>query len=240
MLIADKKDGVTEYRSSYTDNLSYAKLTLTANITSRDGVPYTYILAGERVGVSHYGDTLRCKQLVTRQLLEELADTECEYTDWAKEVLSRCEELTALCDKCGGRSFNYTFECNDREMTLNIEPCKNMNDIFPEIPYEAFLVNDNKIEIADNLLQLAEKITNYDWLCKEAIKEKKSLQAYYDEKVFPIRNIPYDQRTQEQQEIMGYYSDWHKDVYGVRPREDRDYCYNEHMRQRAEKFLERD
>ena len=102
-------------------------------------------------------------------------------------------------------SITITMKCNGDEVIIT--PCSYVPTIvnFEQIDY--FLVDcrlpwagfDNIDKLADFLLHYKDKLTANE-------EEKKRLHAYYDK----YHNTP--------EMDWGWYSDWHKSLYGFRPR----------------------
>ena len=93
--------------------------------------------------------------------------------------------------------------------SLTITPCGYAPEL-NEQNTEYYLVFSDKTPNmgGDTLKIIAEQIANYETHLQEQAAEKAKLRAYFD------RNIAtgkYDGET------WGFYSDWHKDVYGYRP-----------------------
>lgn len=65
----------------------------------------------------------------------------------------------------------------------------------------------------DSLEKLAGYFANYAKEKAELAEEKAKLRAYAEE----LKAIA-DKNSEEYREKFGYYSDWHKDLYGRRPR----------------------
>ncbi len=91
-----------------------------------------------------------------------------------------------------------------------------------------------------DIYKYASEIVSAEALQKHNEQDKAYLQKFFETNVLPIRDIPYNERTQEQQDIMSMYSDWHKDCYFHRPHSDeQDVCY-QHYLQKENADIERD
>lgn len=65
----------------------------------------------------------------------------------------------------------------------------------------------------DSLARLAKYFTNYASKKAELAEDKRKLELY-EEKLAEIS----DKQSEEYREMFSFYSDWHKDLYGVRPK----------------------
>ena len=93
-----------------------------------------------------------------------------------------------------------------------IQPCSyskqpNLSNI------EFFIVTpDDIIHSSNSLIEIAENIVNFEDKTKEHDMNKIALEQYYTE------NIKGKSIQEIDDDILTFYSDWHKDVYGYRPR----------------------
>lgn len=73
---------------------------------------------------------------------------------------------------------------------------------------EFFLINSDIADLSDDDLDvIAEKLTNINQLRDEDHEEKAKLRRYFDE----------HEKNGWDEASWGWYSDWHKDLYGYRP-----------------------
>ena len=92
---------------------------------------------------------------------------------------------------------------------------------------------------ASHLSVLAMEVTNIDEISRCRQIEKDDLQKFYDDKIHVTRDIPRDQLSDEQKYDAEYFSDRHKELYGVRPHDDgRNVCYQKHMEREREAQME--
>lgn len=93
--------------------------------------------------------------------------------------------------------------------TLTITPCGYGHEL-NESNVEYYLVFSPRTPNmgGDTLDIIAEQIANYEQHLQEQAAEKVKLRAFFDRHIAPGNYHPDD---------WGFYSDWHKDVYGYRP-----------------------
>lgn len=113
-------------------------------------------------------------------------------------------ELVKRFEESGWKKIDITMKSDGRRIT--IKPCSYDDTITSEEQVDYFLTHDNIVYGGDTLDNVAEQILNYDKLKQDMEDSKRELHEYY---------VAYND-TDEMD--WGYYSDWHKDVYGYRPR----------------------
>lgn len=112
-----------------------------------------------------------------------------------------------LCNRIVANKFKeitITMKCNGDKVT--IIPCGYEITSFPDIEY--FLV-ECRLPWAGHrtIEEVAQFLLNYETEIEENEKEKKALKKYYEE-----------HKNEDRSSWFDFYSDWHKDVYGYRPR----------------------
>lgn len=91
---------------------------------------------------------------------------------------------------------------------MYITPCAYEENISNVSQVEYFLVDGDLPWLGcDTITQLVHQINNHAEMVIESEKEKKEVQEYYEK--YSKLGWPDDS--------FGFYSDWHKDVYGFRP-----------------------
>ncbi len=104
------------------------------------------------------------------------------------------------------KEITLTMKCNGDEVT--IIPCGQPYEItsFSEIEY--YLVDCRLPWAGEKTIEkLAQFLLNYEDEIKDNEREKKELRKYYEK-----------HKNDRDRSWLDYYSDWHKDVYGHRPR----------------------
>lgn len=155
--------------------------------------------------------------------LETIRDLNLDrISRWADSVLKQVEEMEQHLKENGytDKSFKVSTP-NGTEIT--IQPCVYKSE-GKRSDIEYYLTNDFIIDGQENLYKLAECLVNYEELTKSHDNSQKELQKYYEEKVLPIGDKLFDDMTRDEQNVMEYFSDWHKDVYGHRPHTGQNEC----------------
>lgn len=199
--------------------------------TQELGTQPKYFGEGAKLGEKAEGEAL--------EILSSLPDSSAvpaNVREWAKETLATANEMIQKMEENGFK----TFEVESAIGTIAIEPfvqqglgrdAQNIGEI------EGYTTDSDVIQGGgSSIYGYAQEIVNAAELQREAFKDKVDLQEFYDSKVFPIKDIPYENLNEEQHNTLSFYSDWHKDNYGIRPHdESRDMCYQTHMRHEAQK-----
>ena len=87
---------------------------------------------------------------------------------------------------------------------------------FDDIDY--FLVDSDNINSESTLSELVIDILDYDTTRISLNKSKDDILSFYQAKILPTMSLSKESLTPEQQEDLDLFSDWHKDLYGHRPR----------------------
>lgn len=224
-LKAFNRDQSEGYYISHETVLPNATATLDAYVATKVGhegiaVPYTFVLLSKKEGEIRYGELTADQNKAVKELLTILSESDVECSEWAREVLSHYGKLDACYNLANGSGFDYTFKDNEKYKTIHIEPCG-----YDPKNCEFFDVTDDVIESDSSLWKIAEQIVNSDGIQKSFEVQRNNLQDYFEKNILPYRNTPYEMLTQEQKENFDQYSDMHKDMFGIRPRLDRDMCY---------------
>lgn len=154
-------------------------------------------------------------------ILSENKEIPKSDAEWCRNVLETADKIkTAL------EQNNFEETTFDAEKTsINISPMKcgdgnELEDI------EFYLVDDDLIGGEGSIYSLALALTNYDLLVAEKRRDTEKLQEFYEENIYPLRDVPYNKLTDNQKEDRDYFSDFHKDIYGYRPHNDSENeCY---------------
>lgn len=96
---------------------------------------------------------------------------------------------------------------------VTISPCSYINNPTDLSQIEYYLVKGRMPWMGGNSLEeVAKELVNYEENLKELELEKLELKDYFEKH---IKDKP---QTDDWYSDYQYYSDWHKDVYGFRPR----------------------
>lgn len=128
-------------------------------------------------------------------------------------------KLTRLLDAASWDEITVTMKCNGDRVT--IQPCSSVAIAVDRNPQNAgecdyFLVSSPSLPWlgGSTLEEVAEQLAGYADALDQNKKDKARLAELRDDLV----NCA-GMAEQKWEELFGTYSDWHKDVYGVRPRD---------------------
>lgn len=141
-------------------------------------------------------------------LKDNVKSTHPEMASVSKKILESYEALTTLESQSQGKAFEYFIP--SVQETISIRPFDNE---------WYFVSGPTYIDNDDSLLKIACQIVNSEKLQMREIEDKDALKRYFVENIADIWNESYDTLNENQREAMSFFSDWHKDVYGFRPRE---------------------
>lgn len=112
---------------------------------------------------------------------------------------------------------------NDRDILITL--CSYSYGITSINDIDFYLSYENDISSSSTFSSLIENIVNIVELEKRYEDSKNSLYEYYEKNsIFELKNKDYSELGEEDREILSFYSDWHKDIYHVRPYGERDVC----------------
>ncbi len=205
-----------------------AQMVLITESEHNVAVPYFYINSYcDENGVNiPYTGLNRDKEEMELQgaFLKELvlAETEIVTADvkkWATAVLENADSIEHNMQNSATSSFYVGDEYDGSLVAISPVLLK------PEMAYkeatrndvEYWLTDDNVVSSDSSIYKLAVSLTNYEALINCLNKDKQELQHFYEEEIMPILDIPYENKTEEQKDLMGHFSDWYKDIYGRRP-----------------------
>ena len=164
------------------------------------------------------------------EILAESSGVPKKLQDWAGRTLSVAKELLEELENNDFEFAAVNSEIGVIELKafpfqgLGRKP-EGLQDI------EGYLTYDKVIEGGGNsLYQYAERIVNAPYHQYQHELGKIHLQQFYDESVFPLRDIPQNEWTKEQIYNRDIFSDMFKGYYDYRPRNDEiNVCYQHHM-----------
>lgn len=134
-----------------------------------------------------------------------------DIKEFAKDVLDTGNEIKDLARN--KRAFYYATPFED----IRINPCINSNGIL-----EYLLVDSDVVNSDGSVFCIAKDIVNYEHILKAQEQSKADLQQFYEEKIKVLKGRT--DLSREEIENLNTFSDWHKDLYGYRPRGDRNAC----------------
>ena len=92
---------------------------------------------------------------------------------------------------------------------IHIVPCSDKAIIFEESDIDYYLMYSDTIYGGESLAVIAEQIVNCETIKQNISKEEKKIRTFFDKHI--------DTDTPDY-EAWDFYCDWHKDVFGFRPR----------------------
>lgn len=183
-------------------------------ITEADyGVPTPYIYSND---VGFGNDKLK------EQIFGKVIGYEAEKgNEWAIDVKQTTIDIwtSILENSQTDKDINYLLNNGD---SVYFTPCtveygkpiKSLDDV------EYYLVHSQVLDGGGTIFDLSTSVVNADKAKECHEQSKKALLDFYKENIYPYKDIPYSERSEELKENYGMYSDWHKDIFGYRPNTD--------------------
>ena len=150
---------------------------------------------------------------------------------WAEKVIAKWDELA--CDLNANECREMEFSAGNRQIT--IKPCfENENAEKTVANVSFYLTNDDLIQGGSDLMQIAADFVNIKQIEKINNKQKEDIYKFYKKNIFPNKDKKASELNEKQLEDFGYYSDWHKDLYGRRPNSpEKDECLKRLMKEKG-------
>lgn len=182
------------------------------------------------------------------QIIAESPEIEPEIQDWAKQSLDVAKEMIEKLEQAeSDNGFSKTIEVESAIGTVSLTAYKMQGlqrDIQSIMDIDGYTTDSDAISGGgQNIYSYASDIVNAAALQRENELGKIHLQQFYDEEIFPLRDVPHSELTEEQRDNMAMFSDMHKDYYYHRPHSDeQNVCYQHHMEveQKREAAMETD
>ncbi len=192
-------------------------------------LPYFYIESGS-------AKTDHDKEQAEYVALATLA-TEKDYPKemkWAEKVIAKWDELA--CDLNANECREMEFSAGNRQIT--IKPCFEDEKAAKVVANVSFyLTNDDLIQGGSDLVQIAADFVNIKQIEKINNKQKEDIYKFYKKNIFPNKDKKASELDEKQLEDFGYYSDWHKDLYGRRPNSpEKDECLKRLMKEKGNAY----
>ena len=209
-------------------------------ITQKDGKDTTPNMFTQELGQKpkYLGEGAKLSEAAYGEALNILKDSPLvpdNIKKWANDSLETANEMITKLEESGYKSFemetaigNIQFEAFPFQGTENV---KSIADI------DGYTTDSDVITGGgQNIYSYASDIVNAEALQRENELGKIHLQEYFEKNVLPIKDIPYSEMNEDQKDIMGMYSDMHKDYYFHRPHsEEQDVCYQHYLEKEAVK-----
>ncbi len=173
-------------------------------------------------------DTSTLTNLLYGKALQELRwSTDPAYQeirDWATRVLDKASDIHQALEL---NEFQEIEVRISESHTIRITPCSQSTESIRDLAdVEWFLTDDFLVDGGSCIYKLAADLLNYRGLEKAQIDEEEKLQRFYEDHIAAFYDTPQREWTDKQHEDFGFFSDWHKDVYGHRPHPGRNECQN--------------
>ena len=125
--------------------------------------------------------------------------------------------IATLTEKITENNFKeFNMEMTNGDV-VTITPCSYFTEITSIDQIEYYLVAGKMPWMGgDSIEKIAKQFVNYEKRLTEDAEEKEKLRAYFEKHILPHKNDPNWKACES--DDFGYYSDWHKDLYGFRPR----------------------
>lgn len=214
-----ENDGSIGYSfTSFFDETTYSKAVMITKSDADVTVPYVYAVSGGDISENALSSaSIKAMEYDARKdLIQKVSETDLPESKWAQSVLAVNKEL----EKLVGDNDDHTKMSDRIEYTsldgyeMEIELCRDI----PEEDFSFFICEDDTIGCAYDLLELAGNIVNHEGNERTIETSKKKLNEFYKEKIVPCISKSSKELTDEDRENLQSYSDWHKDLYGVRPK----------------------
>jgi len=124
----------------------------------------------------------------------------------------------ALWDMIKSQNGEVMYSLPDRNVCIT--PCiydKEIKDATPS-DIEYYLAYDEVINGGNTIFDVCRSIVNYDKELELHESNIIELQKFFDERCQKAWDKPYNELSEEEREALSTFSDWHKDIYGYRPR----------------------
>lgn len=157
------------------------------------------------------------------EIIAESPDVPNSLKEWGKQVQAAAQEFIQSMEDSNYETATINTPRGEVEFTvMGWQGAASPPQSIEEVEY--YLGGDDVVDSSGNLYNIVVDAVNYEKGERSRENEVERLQAFYEEKVAPFIDKPYTELTDEQNEARGFFSDWHKDVYGHRPHGDRNEC----------------
>lgn len=139
-----------------------------------------------------------------------------ELSEWARKVMDSHDMVADQIIKSGFAKEQKISLPNGSKLGIMLCSYGEINDL-SDIDY--YMTDNESIDSDESLYRIAENIVNEE-KTKELIKESKEklFSFYQDEDIEYLMQRPYDLLSEKEIDTLSFFSDWHKDTYGYRPR----------------------
>ena len=214
-----------------------SKSTINACVNiSEEQVPTVYFECKKEVDNSCYPEFNENREYITQLVLEKISSLDIEISDWASKVLATYNQIKTQIEESGYAKGQEILLNSGERLFLSLcsyGKIKSLNDV------DFFLTDSEFIDSSESLYAIAGNIVNADKARELLKQDKKNLFSYYQETDFEyILQMPYESLDDRQKDELSFFSDWHKDVYGYRPRGLDNECQHLLDKERSNKDIE--
>ena len=215
-----------------------SKAILLTETSYHDIVPRLWVQAIDDSKAETYEDRFAIIEKAEGEALEIFAQSKvipASAAKWCQDVLSVTAMIKEEINKAASDADRIYIKTDTVQTGLELIK----DDYQGDGKINFYIADVSLIDGDANLYKISERIVNYDALKQEKEHKISDLQLFYEEKIFPLRGIPYEKLTKEQIEDYQYFSDAHKDLYGYRPLTDNsNICYCAITKQEAIKHTD--
>lgn len=201
---------VSDYKSEYASGYRYE--------VPLDGKNHEIVMITELEGVATpylYSNT-QTDDKERERAYALVIEHECQKgNEWAEKMKRTAIVLWDMIKDEGGE---VVYHLADK--TVCITPCiydKEIKDAAPA-DIEYYLVHDDVVNGGSTIFNVCNSLVNYDKELELHENDIIELQKFFDERCRKVWDKPYNELSKEEREALSTFSDWHKDVYGYRPR----------------------
>lgn len=156
------------------------------------------------------------REYITQLVLEKISSLNIEISDWASKVLATYSQIKTQIEESGYAKEQEILLNSGEKIYLSLcsyGKIESLDDV------DFFLTGCGFVS-SESLYTIACNIVNED-KTREFMKEDKErlFSFYQDEDIEYLMQSPYDLLSEKDKDTLSFFSDWHKDVYGYRPRE---------------------
>lgn len=215
---------VSDYKSEHASGYRYS--------VPLNGETYAVVMITEFEGVSvpclYFEGRANTKE--EERMCALVIEYECgRGNEWAEKMK---RTAIALWDMMKAQNGEVMYSLSDRK--VHIKPCiydKEIKDATPA-DIEYYFVYDDVVNGGDTIFDVCKSIVNYDKELELYQSDIIELQKFFDEHCKEAWNKPYNELSEEEHQNLSFFSDWHKDVYGYRPRNsENNRCINKEQKE---------
>lgn len=139
-----------------------------------------------------------------------------ELSEWARKVMDSYNIVADQIIKSGFANEQAISLPNGSKLGMKLCSYGEIKDL-SDIDY--YITNSESIDSEESLYKIAENIVNEEKTIERMKEDKERIFSFYqDEDIEYLMQRPYDLLSEKEIDTLSFFSDWHKDVYGYRPR----------------------